>query len=103
MYDEVLNSTNRQKGWIPMKREQGTDERTIFCSNVKWLRQKHRLTKQQMAAIMGIGVYSITKLEQGNLPPRMRIDAALNLSHHFRIPLKYLFYVLLQFNNTEAL
>jgi len=43
----------------------------LFCSNITWLRKKHGLTKKTMAAALGIGLYTLNKLEAGQLPPRL--------------------------------
>ncbi len=40
-----------------------------FTHNIFFLRQKYNLTKKQMAMILGIGMSSLNKLEQGILPP----------------------------------
>ena len=60
----------------------------IFMDNVAWLRKHHKLTKKKMAQIMGIGVKSLTLIENGIFPERLRIDACLNTQRYFGIPVK---------------
>ena len=61
--------------------------------NIKQLRQSHNLSKKSMAKIMGIGVGSLTKLENGILPPRADVNCLLNLHKHFGISISELFQV----------
>ena len=59
--------------------------------NIKQLRQSHNLSKKSMAKIMGIGVGSLTKLENGILPPRADVNCLLNLHKYFGISISELF------------
>ena len=36
----------------------------IFMFNVKWLREKHGLSKKEMAKILGISVGTLNKIEK---------------------------------------
>ncbi len=62
-----------------------------FCENVRRLRREEGLTQKQMAQVMGIGIYSLRKLEAGCLPPMMGMDAIFRLHSRFGIPLRLLF------------
>ena len=56
-----------------------------FCANVKQLRHRHRLSKREMAAICGIGVATLNRLESDSFPERMRAGVMLRLADHFHI------------------
>ncbi|MBQ6840014.1 MAG: helix-turn-helix transcriptional regulator [Oscillospiraceae bacterium] len=60
----------------------------IFMKNVAWLRKQHKLSKKKMAQIMGIGVGSLTQIEKGIFPERLRIDACINIQRHFGVSVK---------------
>ncbi|MBQ8935361.1 MAG: helix-turn-helix transcriptional regulator [Oscillospiraceae bacterium] len=51
--------------------------------NIAWLRREFGISKSEMAKLLGIGVGSITKIEQGELPPRMGAHVLLNVREHF--------------------
>lgn len=53
--------------------------------NLRKLRTKNGMTKQEMAACLGIGIESLRKLEQGILPPRLRCDLFDRLYEQFGI------------------
>ena len=57
----------------------------VFCQNIKILREKSGLSKKEMAEILEIGTASLTKLEQGIMPPRMRVNIVYQLSQNFNI------------------
>ena len=43
----------------------------IFCHNVAFLRKQHKLSRKAMAKRLEIGVWSLTRIEQGSLPPQL--------------------------------
>ena len=45
-----------------------------FLDNIARLRRHHKLTKKEMAAKLNISVWSLNKMEKGELPPRLTID-----------------------------
>ena len=57
----------------------------IFCNNVKWLRMHHKLSKNQMARIMKISVRSLNKLEQGDIPWGIGVNAILYTGIYFGV------------------
>ena len=57
----------------------------VFCQNIKRLREKNRLSKQQMARILHIGTKSLTMLENGTIPPRMDVAVLIYISEHFDV------------------
>ncbi len=63
----------------------------LLCSNVRALRRQRNLSQREMAAIMGIGISSLRKLESGCLPPRLRLDAVFALADAFSLPPDALF------------
>ena len=63
----------------------------IFCENVKSIRRSNHLTQKEMAAILGIGVHSLSRLEKGEMPRRMGVKVLFNIHKHFGILPKDLF------------
>lgn len=57
----------------------------ILCENIAFLRKENHLSKKEMATILGIGVQSLTKLENGELPPRLRVDIIFHIYDRFGI------------------
>ena len=57
----------------------------ILCENVKKLRMKERLSQKEMASLLGIGIYSLKKLENGILPPRLTWRFLLSIHESFGI------------------
>ncbi len=51
----------------------------FFCENVKALRQRENLSKKEMAKRLGIGIGSLTRIENGKLPPRLRCDILIKI------------------------
>lgn len=66
-------------------------ESKIFCSNVCQLRKTAGFPQRKMAQLMGIGVYSLRKIEQGVLPPRASVDIFFRLRNAFHISIPSLF------------
>ena len=44
-----------------------------FCKNIKYLREKNALTIDVMAAMLGISVRNLRKIEEGTIPPSVNI------------------------------
>lgn len=59
----------------------------IFSQNVMYLRKSHNITKKEMVKILGIGINSLNKLEQGILPPRLSVKILFRIRNYFGIPL----------------
>ncbi|MBQ9745279.1 MAG: helix-turn-helix transcriptional regulator [Clostridia bacterium] len=66
-------------------------EISILCENVKRLRKREKLSKKEMARIMGVGVRSITMLENGVMPVRMKADVLGRLKWRFGVTIEELF------------
>lgn len=47
------------------------DEVKVFCDNIRLLRKNQKLSQKEMAKKLRIGVYSLRKIERGELPPRL--------------------------------
>lgn len=52
-------------------------ELDIFCRNIKKLRKEKGLNKKEMAKLLGIGTTSLTKIEAGEVPPRLGVNILL--------------------------
>jgi len=61
------------------------EEIVVFCQNIKILRETNGLSKNRMAEILGIGLTSLTKIEQNILPPRIKTDIVFKLSQNFQL------------------
>jgi DNA-binding XRE family transcriptional regulator len=58
----------------------------IFLYNIAWLRKHHGLSKKEMAKRLDIGLWSLNKIEKGELPPRLRCDIIFAVHQNFGIP-----------------
>ena len=66
------------------------DEAIKYLSyNILCLRRTNNLTKKEMAKILGIGIASLNKIEQGILPPRLSVTILFKIQAHFGIPLSF--------------
>ena len=66
-------------------------EVAIFCSKVRNIRQENKISKKEMAEIMGVSVYILTKIESGVLPDSVDVSALLKLRDRFGIKLSAMF------------
>ena len=58
----------------------------IFLYNIAWLRKHYGLSKKEMAKRLGIGLWSLNKIEKGELPPRLYYDIIFAVYKNFGIP-----------------
>ena len=56
-----------------------------FLENIASLRKHYGLSKKRMAQILGIGIGSYNKLEQGIFPERLTVDVIFNMTKYFKI------------------
>lgn len=63
------------------------DEIVIFCKNMVYLRKKHKLSQRDMAKKLHIGVATLRKLEQGDIPKRLRTEILWYIYKNFNIPI----------------
>ena len=57
----------------------------VFCKNIKELRWRNDLSKKQMAKVLGIGTKTLTKIENGILPPRLSCDILIKVYEVFHV------------------
>lgn len=62
-----------------------------LCRNIYILRKKHRLCQKEMAAIMGMGVGMLRRIEHGEISRRFHTGHLEALHRHFGISLDVLF------------
>lgn len=67
------------------------DELLILCRNVRFLRRQMGLNQKALARLMGIGLCSLRKLEHGQMPPQLGIDAVIRLAFLAKLPPAELF------------
>ena len=56
-----------------------------FLHNIAWLRKQHGLSKTEMAKRLEIGLWSMNKIEKGELPPRLHCDIIFAVHRNFGI------------------
>lgn len=57
-----------------------------LAGNLIYLRNSNGISKRGMADIMGVGVWTLNKLELGELPPRMKVEALFRIQERFGVP-----------------
>lgn len=62
----------------------------ILSHNILYLRTKNHITKKEMAKILGIGIITLNKIEQGFLPPRLSVEILFRIRDYFGVPLSLL-------------
>ena len=67
-------------------REQKETEIEQFPKNIIYLRKHYGLSQKRMAQILGIGLGSYNKIEQGIFPKRLATDVIFNITKYFKIP-----------------
>ena len=68
-----------------MKTNNKKDDIFIIRQNIKWLRDKNKLSLQEMSEILGITINSLKKLESGILPKRLNLDFLFKIHSYFNI------------------
>ena len=61
------------------------NEIQILCKNIKTLRTREKLSRKEMASRLGIGVFSLTKLEKGILPPYLTCEFLFSIQSQFGV------------------
>lgn len=69
-------------------------ESTIFCQNIKKLREGGKPSKKDMAKRLGIGVKTLTMLENGVMPKRLTCKIVFKIQDEFNIHPKNMFKIL---------
>ncbi len=67
------------------------EEISIFCKNIKNLREKEKLSKKDMAKLLGISVHSLTMIENGTIPKRLSCRILIKIYDEFGILSKDIF------------
>ncbi len=57
----------------------------FFCKNVKIIREQNHLSKKEMAKILGIGLKSLSSIENGKIPPRLKAEVLIKIYRYFGI------------------
>ena len=83
------NHCKIQRGYYNKKRV--AYNMKILANNIMLLRQKYGLSKAETANILKISVSSLTKIEKGIIPPRLKVDILFYIRDHFGIPIKEIF------------
>ena len=60
-------------------------EEQNFLHNIAWLRKHHGLSKKRMAEVLGVGVGSLNKIENGEMPSRLGVRVFLRIYAYFGI------------------
>ena len=64
---------------------------SVFFHNIAGLRKNYGYSQKYMAQLLGIGIGTLRKIEQGIIPPRLGIDIAFAVQKHFGISPAILF------------
>ena len=68
-----------------MMKKQIELESKNLLHNITWLRQHHRLSKKDMAKILGISVNTLNKIEKRELPAHLSVDILFRVHAAFGI------------------
>lgn len=63
----------------------------IFCRNIRTLRERSRLSEQELAERLALPAASVAQLEKGTLPEGLELEALVRLGTEFGISLKDMF------------
>lgn len=73
-----------------------------FLNNISWLRKHCGLSKKEMAKRLQIGIWTLNKIERGELPPRLSCDIVFSVYKNFGIRFSDLLSRRLEGNDTET-
>ncbi len=62
-----------------------TGEMEIFLKNVTWLRRHYGISKKRMAGLLGIGIASLNKIEEGKMPERLGVETVFRIYDKFGV------------------
>ena len=65
-----------------------TDDVTILCDNIRFLRKRGSLSLREMANVTGVSLYMIRKLESGHLPARLDVNFLFRIQKVFGVKCK---------------
>lgn len=67
------------------------DETMKYLSyNIIYLRKKHKVSKKEMAEILGTGIKTLNNIEKGVLPPRLNVRVLFRIYDCFGISPDYI-------------
>ena len=66
------------------------DYAIIFCKNIRFLRKQKGLSMREMAKIMGVSVYTLKKIENDEVPPRLDVGVLFRIQNSYGIKCKEL-------------
>lgn len=53
--------------------------------NIAWLRREHRISKKEMALLLGVGMVNMNKIEKGEVPRRLGASSVIALCQRFGV------------------
>lgn len=56
-----------------------------FMRNIRFLRETNKLSKRKMAAILGISVENLNRIENGESMPDVSVEVVFNIYDYFGI------------------
>lgn len=62
-----------------------------FCENIRQRKEEYRLSDRQLAMLLGISIFSVRKLLQGEVPRQLGADTVVRAAVFFDCPLSDLF------------
>ncbi|MBR5538641.1 MAG: helix-turn-helix transcriptional regulator [Clostridia bacterium] len=68
-----------------------SNEFDTLLHNICKLRQHNKLSKKQMADIMGVSLNTLNKIEKGEFPPRLGANSIYNICVYFKMHSSELF------------
>lgn len=84
-----------------MPTDRNAEQVENLCYNIAYLRRRHGLTKKEMALALGIGVRSLSMIEQGKLPRNLGVVQVFFVTQLFRVSMKSLLSSRLDEEKTE--
>ena len=64
---------------------QHIEELTVFCKNVTFLREKHQLSKKDMAQRLHMSRYTLNRIERGIVSERMGTNVLFYIYQNFGV------------------
>lgn len=66
-----------------MERDMMQREIENFAHNVAWLRKHYGISKKKMAELLWIGIWSLNKIEKGEIPTRLSVEILFDIHKCF--------------------
>lgn len=66
-------------------KENNQSEWKIFSYNVRFIRMRYNIPKKEMAKKLGIGIKSLDKIEDGEMPQRLSVEIFFRIRNIFGI------------------